>query len=43
MVCEITTGEDGVESERRRRETEREQRINGVRECVLVRNGNGVG
>ncbi len=42
-LCEITTGENGVGSERRRRERGIEQPINGVREGTLVRNENCVG
>ncbi len=41
----MSTGQNGVESERRRRERKivREQQINGVREGALLRIGNGVG
>ena len=39
----MTTGGDRVGGEGRGREREREQRVNGVRDRVLDRNGNGVG
>jgi hypothetical protein len=42
-LCEITTGENRMRSEQRRREGEKEQWINRVREGALDRNGNGVG
>jgi hypothetical protein len=40
---EITTGENRVGSKCKEGERVREQRINGVRDGALVRNGNGVG
>jgi hypothetical protein len=39
----MATGENRVGSEWRGREREREQRINGVRDAALDRNGNDVG
>jgi hypothetical protein len=41
--CGIATGENRVGSKRSRREREREQWINGVRDVALDRNGNSIG
>jgi hypothetical protein len=42
-LCGMATGKNRVESKQRGRERKREQRINGVSDGVLDRNGNGMG